>query len=714
MSDTEKGNGQQTNGENAPLFQDFPVPSYEEWRQVTEKSLKGGSFEKKLITRTYEGINLQPMYRQEDAADLEHAKTLPGFAPYVRSTRAAGYLANPWDIAQELPYPTPKLFNEALRYDLERGQTSAVLRLDRPSFVGQDPDQAQEGEVGRDGVSIASVADLAEALDGLDLEQIPLIIHAPVVGLPIAALLAGLAKQQGKALDKLNVWIETDPLSALARYGEIPMSIEQAYDEMASLTAWAAQNAPAMRTIGVHTNPYHNSGCNAVQELAFALATGVSYIRALQERGLDIDAIATRMRFSFAVGTNLFMEIGKLRAARILWSQVVGAFGGGEEAQKMVMHARTSHFNKTEYDPYVNMLRTTVEAFGGAIGGTDSMHVGQFDEIFREPDVFSRRIARNTHLILQEECHFMRLIDPAGGSWYIETLTDTLAREAWKQFQEIEKQGGMLQALQAGTPQEQTDAIAKERAKALATRRDVLVGTNMYPNLYEKKLDKRQPDYAAAYKERSAAVKRGAASDALAAVGSASGAARVEAAVAAAQAGATLNELTTSLRAGGSTSLSVKPLRVHRGSEMFEALRKNAEAYKESTGKLPQVFLANMGPIVQHKARADFATGFLEVSSFEMIRPNGFATPDEAAKAAIDSGARIVVICSTDDTYPDIVPPLTQALKAADSGIQVIVAGYPQDHVESFKAAGVDDFIHLRANCYQMNVQLQQKIGVSA
>jgi methylmalonyl-CoA mutase len=509
--------------------------------------------------------------------------------------------------------------------------------------------------------------------------------------------------------------VSSDPLGVLARRGTLPLSLERAYDEMAHLTEWATTHAPNLQTIAVHGHPYHNGGGNAVQELAFTLATAVDYIRAMQQRGLNIDSIAPRLGFAFSLGSNVFMEIAKLRAARLIWSQAVVAFGGNEESQKMSIHARTGALNKTLQDPYVNMLRTTVESFAGAIGGCDSMHVAPFDDVFRQPDEFSRRIARNTQIILQEECNLTRLIDPAGGSWYIETLTDTLARDAWALFQEVEQQGGMFKALQAGMPQEKVAEVAKARAQALETRKDVLVGTNMYANLYEKPLEDRAPDPATVKQERAAQVKRsGAGSDKLSTLSGATGTARVEAAIEAALAGATLNELVSTLRSGDSGQPSITPVRSHRVAEMFEILRANATAYQNQTGKRPQVFLATMGPLVQHKGRADFTTGFLEVGGFEMIRPSGFDTPEQAAKAAIDSGARIVVICSTDDTYPDIVPSLTKQIKEATPEITVILAGYPADHVESFKAAGVDDFLHLRANCYRMNVQLQQKIGASA
>lgn len=714
MSDT------QSNAEREALFSEFPKPTYEEWRAVTEKSLKGASFEKKLITKTYEGFALQPMYRQEDVAELSHPQTLPGFAPYVRSTNAAGYLEKGWGIAQEINYSTAEMFNEALRYDMGRGQNVVTLLFDQAGCAGLDPDQAAVGEVGKGGTSIATLDDLTTALNGVDLTTTPLFIRAPASGLPAAALLAAYAEKQGVALASVQGWIQYNPLGRLSSYGSLPLSLGRAYDEMAALTLWAEKNAPGLRTTAVTSYPFHNSGSNATQELAFAIATGVAYLRAMQERGVSIDVAATKMGFAFAVGANLFMEIAKLRAARILWSQVVAAFGGGEEAQKMFMHVRTATWNKTIKDPYVNMLRTTVEAFGGAIGGCASMHVAPFDEPIRQPDEFSRRISRNTHLILQEECNFTRLIDPVGGSWYVETLTDTLARQAWALFQEVEKQGGMLQALQAGFPQGEVEKIAKEREKSLATRKEVLVGTNMYPNLPEKPVDPRQPDFAALHSDRSKQVQQyrsGSSAqptlDKLAqALGSSADTAA--AAIAAAQAGATLGQIATALRTGDSTAQTVTPLRIHRGSEIFEALRHASDAYRDRNGKRPQVFLATMGPIPQHKPRADFTTGFLEVGGFEMIRPGVLETPDAAAQAAIESGASIVVICSTDDTYPDIVPALTEKIKAAKADTVVLLAGYPQDHVEAFKAAGVDDFIHLRANCYEMNVQLQQKIGVSA
>jgi methylmalonyl-CoA mutase len=722
MSDTASNGNQQGNEVKKPLFSDFPSATYEEWREAAEQTLKGASFEKKLITKTYEGIDLHPLYRQQDVEHLEFTRSLPGAAPYVRGAHVAGYLSKPWDISQEIPYATPEAFNKALRFDMERGQMVVNLVLDEAALAGLDPDQAAVGAVGNGGTSIASTGDMAAALEGINLEEMPILIRAAAISLPVAALLVAQMRQQGQSTEKLEGSVASDPLGVLVRRGTLPLSLERSYDEMAHLTTWATKHAPKLQTIAVHSYPYHNGGSNIVQELAFTLATAVDYVRAMQQRGLDIDVIAPHIGFEFSVGTQFFMEIAKLRTARLLWARIVEAFGGSAEAQKMAIHARTSDWNKTSYDPYVNMLRTTVEAFAGAMGGIESMHVAPFDEVLRESDEFSRRIARNTHLILQEECHFTKLIDPAGGSWYVESMTDQLAQHAWKLFQQVEGKGGMLQALQASFPQAEVASIAQKRADALATRKDVLVGTNMYPNLYEKPLEDRSPDYEALHKERSAAIAQArtqstapARGDLLQKLGNAAdGESKVEAAIEAALAGSTLGEITKALREDDGTQPTIDTIVSHRGAGLFEKVRMASEEFMKRTGKRPQVFMANIGPIPQHKPRADFSTGFLEVGGFEMIKNNGFATADEAAKAAIESKAPMVVICSTDDTYADVVAPITKQVKEANPNAQVILAGYPADQIEAHKAAGVDEFIHLRANCYETLVRLQKKTGVVA
>jgi methylmalonyl-CoA mutase len=701
-----------------PTFSEFPPTPYEEWRKVVDKFLKGAPFEKRLITKTYEDIDLQPMYRREDVAGLPHLDSLPGFAPYLRGTSPLGYVTQSWDVAQELPYATPAAFNEALRADMSRGQNAVNLVLDHPTLSGVDADQAEAAQVGKGGLSISSVADLARALDGVDLETTPIYIQASASALTFTALLAALVNQQGKSLAKVRGAVGMDPLSQLARDGHLSRDLDGIYGVMAQLTTWAVANAPQLQTITVQGHPYHNGGASTTQELAFALATAVEYIRAMQNRGLNIDDIAPRIRFSLSVGTNFFMEIARLRAARLLWAKIVKAFGGSDESQKMSLHARTSSWNQTVYDPHVNLLRATTEAFSSAVGGCDSLHISPFDELLRTPDEFSRRIARNTHTVLREESHITRTVDPAGGSWYVENLTDSVGRKAWALFQEIEKQGGMVKALEAGAPQKQVADTAAKRAANIAKRKDIFVGSNMYPNLKETRLEPEAVDFAARQAERAAALnqyrasanagQKQAALDTLAQGGN-----KVEAAIQAALAGATLGEIAQAARADAKAGVTITPICAYRGAQAFETLREAAEAFVARTGQRPQVFLATMGPLTQHKGRADFSTAFLAVGGIETIYPAGFETADEAADAALASGAPAVVICSTDPTYPELVPPLAQKLKQANPGLIVLLAGYPADHVEAFKAAGVDDFIHLAANCQSLLSTLQKKMGVA-
>jgi methylmalonyl-CoA mutase len=701
-------------GDHGLSFDEFSPPTFTEWQAAAVDSLGSKPFEK-LISPSYEGIPIQPLYRREDAGIA--ADTIPGHPPYLRGTTAAGYLVRPWAIAQELAYGSPAAFNRALRFDLEHGQTAVNLLLDGPTRAGKDPDQGQPGEVGRGGVSLATVDDVATALRGVDLAATPLFVRAGTVALPLLALIVAHLRRTGRSTSDLLGCLEDDPLGALAHEGALPLSLERAYDEMAQLTLWAEHHAPRLATIAVHTYPYHNAGGNAVQELAFALATGVAYLRALARREVDVNVAARHMRFDFAIGGNFFMEVAKLRAARLLWSQVVAAFGGGEEAQKMHLHGRTARRNKTTVDPHVNMLRVTTEALAAAVGGVESLHVAPFDEPARPADEFSRRVARNVQVILQEEAHLSRVIDPAGGSYAVEALTGQLAHEVWVFFQEVERQGGMADALKLGYAQAQIATVAEKRAANLAKRRDVLVGANQFANPNEAPPPADATDYAALYRERAAQIAsyrahdddtaaHSAALDRLSEMLAATPERMVETAIAAAAAGATLGKLTRTLRLHDGARPTIVPLPLGRASEPFEALRAKALVH----GDRPRIFLANLGPPHQHKARADFAQTLFEVGGFQVLTNNGFPTPEAAAAAALESGAPAVVICSTDETYPELVPPLVKAIRRKARDTVIILAGRPAEQVEALKKAGVDEFIYLGADCLAMNAWLLDAI----
>lgn len=705
------------------ILKDFPANTHAEWLAAVEKELKGKPFDKTLVKKTYEGIDIQPMYFVHDLDGLPQVDILPGEPPYMRGTAASGHRVNAWNIAQEITLADAEEFNQAAQYDLTRGQNSLNIVLDRASLSGQDPEQAPTDLVGKDGLSLASLTDAKAAFAGLDLTAQPCRLTCGALGVAPAALIAACVEEQGQSLADLQGSLVVDPLGVLAVEGTLSCSLATAYDRMAQLTRWAMAHAPKLRTITVGTDGYRNSGGNAVQDIAFALATGVAYIRALQERGLVINDIAGRMSFEFAIGNDFFMEIAKFRAARLAWSQVIASFGGDAEAQKMVIHARTATWNKTEVDPWVNMLRVSTEAFSGIAGGVDSMHVSPFDEIFRTPNEFSRRIARNVHIVLKEEGHFDKVVDPAGGCWYVEKITAQLAEKAWKLFQDIEAAGGMLAALEQGLPQGAVAQTAAQRAKNVATRTDRFVGTNMYPNLLEKRLDAEPFDHQGFQDKRIQAVKAHAGTVDSQACGAALAALPerlstldgelMTRAIAAFRQGATLGMVAGAIQ-GESKEIAVTPLNIHRGAEPFEKIRRATEAFTARTGATPKLFLANMGPIPQHKARADFSTAFFNVGAFETIGNNGFATVDEAAQATLASGAKAVVICSTDATYPEIVPSLAQQLKAADPGMMIILAGFPKELVDAFKEAGVDEFLHVRVNALELLTKLQKHLEVIA
>ncbi len=696
------------------ILQDFPAHTYEEWHLAAEKLLKGKPFDRTLIKKTYEGIDIQPIYFKETLDTLPHTHALPGQPNYVRGNTAAGTTSRIWGIAQEITNADPADFNAAARHDLGRGQTMLNMVLDKDASSGKDPGD----NAGGCGVSIASAADMATALAGIDLNTTPIILQCGFSGIPAAAMLMDAAQKAGIDLQKLEGCILSDPLGSLAAGGELPLSLAKAYDEMAQLTLWAKEHAPKLRTIAVNVHPYQGSGSNAFQEIACALATGVEYIQALIERGLEIDDIAPRMFFTFAIGGDFFMEIAKFRAARMNWSQVVDTFGGNDHSQQMYIHAKTSHWNKTHVDPWVNMLRVSTEAFSAIAGNVESIHIGPFDEVFRRPNEFSRRIARNVQIILKDEGHFDKVIDPAGGSWYVESITAQLAEKAWATFQGFEAEGGMAEALKKGVPQQQIAEIAAQRAKNIATRKDRIVGTNMYPNLAEKPVGAEEFDYAAFRQKRAeeVAAQKTSCDTALGKIRETAGKIApdvVNAAIEAAGAGATIGEITTTLRTDSACE-SVPPLNIHRASTAFEQLRRTTEAWTAKTGKAPQIFMINMGPIPQHKARADFSTGFVNVGAFDTISNKGFASVDEAADAALASGAKAAIICSTDADYPEVVPPLLEKIKAAQPDMMVILAGYPKEHIDTFKQAGIDEFIHIRANALEILQKLQKHLGVVA
>ena len=695
---------------------EFTPPTDEEWKAACEALLKGAPFEKKMFTKTYEGITFDPMYTRKHTEDILPKGVMPGMGDYLRGVDAAGYIGKPWGIAQACDETLPAENNELLRHEHDKGATIYHIVLDTASRTGVDARQAEA--VGDTGTSVTTVEDMHVLLTGLDLAKFPLYVYAGANAVPLLALVAAARRASGEDMAEVRGIVGADPIGALAADGKLPASLDAHYDSLAAAARWATVNAPHLRTVFVRSDVYSNGGANDVQEVASVLATATAYLRALCERGLTIDEAASQIAFAFSMGANFFLQIAKLRAVRPLWAQIVGAFGGSAEAQKMRIHARPALFFKTIYDPYVNMLRNTTEIFSGVVGGIDSFESAPFDEPIRKGDEFSRRIARNVQIMLQEEFGLLQPIDPAGGSWAVETLTRQMQEKIWAEFQRIEKEGGIIAALRAGSLQESVAAVLAARFKNADLRRDRIVGNNMYPNMTETLLETRAEDTAALKAQRTEDIDAYLSDidvkhrdEALASLRQAHS---VDNAVEAALAGATIAELMTAVTEGNGAE-TVTAIAPHRWSERFEALRQRTEEYKAEKNDNVKIFLANMGPIPQHKARADFTTGFLQVGAFEVLGNDGFKTVEEAADAARASGADAVVICSTDATYPEIVPALAPKLHEVLPKARVFLAGAaPKDLLETYKEAGIDEYISVRANCYEILESLQKQKGMIA
>lgn len=710
---------QQTEFPDVPL-DEFAPPSYDQWKEACIALLKGAPFEKKMYTSTYEGITFSPMYFRADTEPILPKNSYPGMEDFLRGAEPNGYVKAPWGIAQSCDLTMPAENNKLLRHEQDKGSTVYNIRLDKATIACQDADKVEKP--GEEGCSITTIDDMHTLLSELKLDKYPVHIYTGASALPVLSLTAAALKASGTKLDTLKGVIGGNPVAELAEHGQNSQSLAKLYDEAYAAAKWSIHNAPQLKTCLIRSDVFSRGGANDVQEIAYSLAIAVDYIRAMVERGLSINEAAGQIEFVFSMGANFFMQIAKLRAVRPIWSQIVEAFGGDVDAQRIHIHGKPALFFKTKYDPYVNMLRNTSEMFSGVVGGIESFEFGAFDEAIRKGDEFSRRIARNVQIMLQEEFGLLQPIDPAGGSWAVETLTKQIKEKIWAEFQTIEGKGGIVAALKDGYPQEQIAGVLAQRFKKLELRRDRIVGTNMYPNMTEKRLDERAEDFAANKKIRSEEIAAyendiddSFKQEKLAAV-------RGEGCVVcnlieAAKAGATIAELRAAITcpeaASKAADEAVTLIEPHRWSERYEALRMLTEEYKYAHDDNVKIFLANMGPIPQHKARADFTTGFLQVGGFQVMGNNGFPTVEDAAEAAKKSGADAVVICSTDATYPEIVPALAPKLHEALPDAIVFLAGAaPAELADTYKEAGIDEYINVRANCYAILQLLQKRKGM--
>jgi methylmalonyl-CoA mutase len=675
------------------LLSEFPETTFEQWREQVEKDLKGGDFQKRLVTRTLEGLTVQPLYTARDVSGADSGFT--GLAPHRRGTSAVGRYGTRWDLRSEHSVWDIGRAHDEIAAELSRGASSLWLRFDvsvRTGAVGSQPD----------GIPCAGLGDLDALLAGVDL-KLPIVLDAGANAPALAAAYLALAAKRGIAAEQLRGGFGYDPLGALAQDGRAPYDLETAKALAVELMKLADSRAPQMRSLLVNTAPHHDAGATGGQEIAIALGTALTYLRWAIEAGIPVARASAQLEFRAGVAGDLFAELAKLRALRLGYAKLVAALGGDEKSQSLQLHAVTARRTKTLRDPWVNMLRTTTEAFSAMAGGADALTTRGFDEVLGPSEPFARRIARNVQIILNEEAHVTHVSDPAGGSYYVEAMTDTLARDGWKQFQQLEAAGGIVAALQSGKLQAEIAELAAKREAAIGKRAQAITGVTEFANLAEEALQRESPPLAAA----SAA---GPASAAAPVAAAASGK-RIEAAIAAFGAGAGLAQVAAAL-SGGAKPISIDVLPVRRHAARFETLRARAEAHAHKTGQQPSAFLANLGPIPKHKARASFASGFLNAGGIVALDNDGAPTPEAVAAAFGSSGAKLVVICGSDDQYPEWVPVLAPALAKAGA-VEILLAGRPGEQEAAFRAAGVTGFIFMGADVSAALTSLLDRLGVA-
>jgi methylmalonyl-CoA mutase len=697
------------------LGAEFPPVEYETWRAAVEREIKA-PFDKRMVSATYEGFSLQPLYTEESFPTADDPAGLPGLAPFVRGTKPLGAALSGWEIRQRHAEPDPADANAHILDDLASGVTSIVLQFDAAVVAGLDADDDRaEVLCGHGGLMAFTAGDLVRTLRGVQLDVAGAWLDAGAAFLPAAALYVATGRAAHITPERLLGSFAADPLGALMHEGSLPVPLATALSQMADLAAWTVANAPRMTAVRVDTRVYHDAGATSAQDLAFLIATGVEYLRALVDAGIDVDVAARQITFGMSLGCRFYQAIAKLRAARLLWARVVAACGGGEEAQKAYLHTTTGRRVITKRSAMLTILRNTAAAYAGAVGGADAITTIPVDVPSVLSAALSRRNARNIQLILAEECHLDRVVDPAGGSWYIEWLTNQLAEQAWTLFQEIERQGGMIAAAQSGWVSQRIEAVEARREKDIATRRLPITGVSEHANVGE---------VAPAHDETpDAATLRMAASSHLAAwrakhapeamlhdLAVAPPGTLTVNAIAAAAAGATLGQIAASLVRPGTQPVLLTPLGVHPFDEAYEHLRDAADAFETAHGHRPRVFLAGFGSIAEQIARKTFANSFFQAGGFEVLACEGHFTIDAAAAEFATSGAQIAVICSTDKLYATGVADLVPRLRAAGART-VVLAGNPGAEEAAYRAAGVDRFIFVRSNVLVTLTELLREEG---
>lgn len=618
------------------LFSEFPPVSTQEWMDKVVADLKGADFEKKLVWKTDEGFRVKPFYRAEDVEGLTTTDSLPGEFPYVRGTKTN----NDWFVRQDIEVTEPQSANKKALDRIKNGINSIGFKLSRNLIAPETMDIL---------------------LDGINIEQIEINFKTCIRDAASAAsVFAEYVKKKSINAARVKGSVNVDPFKRMLIKG-FDVDNTLAHDIKTALDA--ASTLPNFRVLGANAFLFNNAGAYCAQELGFGLAHGNAFLALAQEAGLPVSEVAKKITFNFGVGSNYFMEIAKFRAARQLWAKIVAAYDedSRKDAAKMYIHASTSEWNQTVYDAYVNMLRSQTETMSAAIAGVDSITVIPFDTAYQKPDEFSERIARNQQLLLKEESHFNQVVDASAGSYYIENLTASLAEEAWKIFLAVEDKGGYLTAIREGFVQQEVNNTGEKRLNSISSRREILLGTNQYPNFTEAALDK--------------------------------------------VADKTLKPEGKANSCNCDSKGTIPVLSFAHASSQFDTLR----LATEQSGKRPKAFMLTIGSLSMRLARAQFACNFFACAGYEVIDNLGFETAEEGVQEARKAGADIIVICSSDEEYATLAP---QAFEAIKGGKELfVVAGNPEC-TEELKAIGITNFIHIRSNVLQTLQGFSKQLGI--
>ena len=694
-----------------------------DWEKLAAGEVKG----RDLTWRTPEGIDVKPLYTAEDLPALPPG--LPGFAPFTRGVRATMYAGRPWTIRQYAGFSTAEESNAFYRRNLAAGQKGLSVAFDLATHRGYDSDHPRvTGDVGKAGVAIDSVEDMKILFDGIPLDQMSVSMTMNGAVLPCLAFYIVAAEEQGVPQSKLDGTIQNDILKEFMVRNTYIYPPEPSMRIVADIIAFTSANMPKFNSISISGYHMHEAGATAVQELAFTLADGMDYVRAAQAQGLDIDAFAGRLSFFFAIGMNLFMEVAKLRAARLLWSGIMQGFGAKDPKSWMLRtHCQTSGVSLQEKDPYNNVIRTTVEALAAALGGTQSLHTNALDEAIALPTDFSARIARNTQLVLQEETGICNVVDPLGGSYYVEALTQELATKAWALIEQVKGMGGMTKAVASGWPKAEIERAAAAKQAGIDSGDTVIVGVNRYkpanddtPELLvvdNKAVRDAQVARLATIRQTRDSAKVAAALNALreGAKGSAN---LLALAVDAARVRCTLGEISDALEdVFGRHVAEVKTVTGIYGpmlakQPLAQAVMAGVESLTARNGRAPRVLVVKMGQDGHDRGAKVVASAYADLGFEVMVGPL-FQTPDEAAKLAIDFGADVVGASSLAAGHMSLVPALIGALKQAGrSDIKVVAGGViPAPDYEFLRKEGVQAIFGPGTNVVEAAAEILRLLG---